>query len=286
MRLGCDMKIISDTAVRTGYDHASNSEAGQDYAMCGEHRGTSFAVVSDGCSTAGRTDVGARLLCLAARKCAGETCSKDYEMVQSHLRDIVSRQKQELALDDSDLYATCLMAYVRGDEVRVLVYGDGVLAVRYRDGYGRLEHYEWSYNSPPFPMSSEEDLRRMVERESRLCVTRHRIAPERSQTSPSKEVDTVPLGQRQRTGFCARVFDVKALADVALFTDGVDKVMSDAHAMPWDEVVADLMAFHPTPTSEGWARTSMNGFCARVERVGYKVYDDLSCAVLHFDHDQ
>lgn len=278
------MKIISDTAVRTGYDHASNSEAGQDYAMCGEHRGTSFAVVSDGCSTAGRTDVGARLLCLAARKCAGETCSKDYAIVQSHLRDIVSRQKQELALDDSDLYATCLMACVRGDEVRALVYGDGVLAVRYRDGSGCLEHYEWSYNSPPFPMSSEEDIRRMVERESHLYVTRRRISPSRSQTSPSEEVDAVPL--RQRAGFCARTFDVKALTDLALFTDGVDKVMFDAYTMPWDEVVSDLMAFRSTPTSEGWARTSMNGFCARVERVGYKVYDDLSCAVLHFDHDQ
>jgi hypothetical protein len=277
------MKIISDTAVRTGYDHGSNSETGQDYAMCGEHRGTSFAVVSDGCSMAGRTDIGARLLCLAARKCAGETSVRDYAMVLRHLRDIVSRQKQELALDDSDLYATCLMACVREDEVRVLVYGDGVLAVRYRDGSGCLEHYEWGYNSPPFPMSSEEDLRRKVEMESHLSVTRQQISSSRSHTFPPESA-SVPL--LQHAGFCTRVFDAKSLADVVLFTDGVNKVMSDAGMMPWDDVVADLMAFSPSSTSEGWARKTMNGFCTRVERAGYKIYDDLSCAVLHFDHDQ
>lgn len=282
MRLGGAMKIISDTAVRTGYDHGNYSEPCQDYALSGEHRGTSFAVVSDGCSTAGCTDVGARLLCLAARKCAGETCSKDYAMVLRHLRDIVARQQQELALDDSDLYATCLMAVVREDEVRVLMYGDGVLAVRYRDGSGCLEHYEWGYNSPPFPMSSEDDIRRMVERESYLSVMRQQISSSRSHAFPP-EVYTVPLSQR--AGVCTRVFDAKALADVALFTDGVDKVMSDSFTMPWSEVVAGLMDFQPSPASEGWARKAMNGFCSWAERAGYKVYDDLSCATLHFVHD-
>lgn len=293
------MKIYSDAAVRTGRENVNCSRVAQDYALGGESNGTSFAVVSDGHAAFGRTDVGARLLCLAATRYAGERCTKDYALLGRRLRSFALRLKQTLRLDDSDLRATCLVVYAKGSKVQAHLYGDGVLAIRNRDGTLWLKNQVWSSNLLPLLTSTAKDVRYLVARGSSLTsmiATPGRTGDLRtvSDTAPLEHLMTIATPKRsgvleQMTAslghVCSYDLDASSLSDVALFTNGVGAVTSKDQTMPWETVVAELMGFSPSPVA-GWVRQSMNVFCNWAERSGYAIADDLSCSSLHFDHDK
>jgi hypothetical protein len=127
----------------------------QDYAIAGAHNGSSYAILSDGCSgkKVGEepgspfTDFGSRFLSRAARSCLPEPGrTLDY-------KEILERGIQMAAacrLKATALEATLLVAVQRNREIEVFQMGDGVVAAR-RRGTGEVHYTSLKFgNNAPF----------------------------------------------------------------------------------------------------------------------------------------
>jgi hypothetical protein len=109
----------------------------QDYAMSNERKagqivGQPFVVVSDGCSTAIHTDIGARLLTIAARP----HIFKPFD-TNAFLYGVITGANtfcRTLELPVEALTATLMVAKVEGDNFHVLVVGDGTIAYKNKNG--------------------------------------------------------------------------------------------------------------------------------------------------------
>ena len=96
----------------------------QDYAVAGSR----VAVISDGCSSAPHSDVGARLLAHAALAAAPET------FVSGAWLNAPQSTQRRMGLPAASLDATVVIASAGDDRVEVTMFGDGVVAARRCDG--------------------------------------------------------------------------------------------------------------------------------------------------------
>lgn len=113
----------------------------QDYAVVG----TRAAVVSDGCSSAPHSDVGARLLAHAALGASDEA------LVSGAWLEAPRRAQRRLGLPDASLDATLVVASAGDDRIEVTMFGDGVVAARRSDGGLTLIEVGFDESAPPYP---------------------------------------------------------------------------------------------------------------------------------------
>ena len=116
-------KIHADCAFHIGSQHLRNGLPCQDYAIAGDLPDRAYAVVSDGCSSGGRTDVGARLISLAAAK-----AFRSQNIDIGHFVYGIDSASAFFDLNQSDMLATLLSMSVTQDEVFIRVQGDGVVS--------------------------------------------------------------------------------------------------------------------------------------------------------------
>jgi len=103
----------------------------QDYALAGlAAAGLPYAIVTDGCSSSPRSDVGARLLAIAAEQqlCSGNE-SPNPERIIARAGQLADALRLNSCLD-----ATLLYAWSQHDCTEVVLSGDGVIATRRDDG--------------------------------------------------------------------------------------------------------------------------------------------------------
>lgn len=127
--------VLSDGAFLTGQRHFLQALPGQDYALAGQSQGLAWGVVSDGCSSSGHTDVGARLWAHAGAA-----------VLQRHGLGIVPEVSRfaQLALQEAspllerfaydDGFATLGLVASDGRRAGAALFGDGVLMALQRDG--------------------------------------------------------------------------------------------------------------------------------------------------------
>lgn len=269
------MIVIScDDASTVGHAHSAKGEVGQDYALSGSARSdVSYAVVSDGCSSGGRTDVGARLLGLFMREYASSCSarlfpSESYDDLTGHLRSFCRRQQVDLRLERDDLFATALMVRADPCVTRVWVLGDGVVAARFRSGNGRLWKFEWSNNAPLYPAYEELELSQLAGQGAQLVIT-------------DADGNRSSHGVGEHHDACVLDFRTSELLDVAVFTDGVSQVRRGFEEASWSLVVGELMAFRNTRGV--FAKRRLMSYLSKLRSEGYRPEDDLSMAVVHFE---
>ena len=140
----------ADAAVLTGTRHGAVAAPCQDYALAAslgpQH---AIALVADGCSTGGHTDLGARAWVLAALAALQR---RDGLVPAAVLQRMVlaraGRILQALAFEDA--FATLGVLQAHGDEVRAAFWGDGALLARHRDGSLTLVNLQYGDNAPPY----------------------------------------------------------------------------------------------------------------------------------------
>lgn len=137
----------TDAAFIVGHAHHDKAQPCQDYALSGSTGSRAWAVVADGCSTGGRTDLGARLWAHAAQALltseASEAAVQSLDAFASALR--MHQAACLPGLVPADLLATLLVADVRNGRLRVLAFGDGCVVLRHKDG--RVHAIEMSYEN-------------------------------------------------------------------------------------------------------------------------------------------
>lgn len=121
----------------------------QDYARCSRKEDTRIqAVLADGCSTAPDTDIGARCLVLAS----------DLPRFNDILM-VADRGRQALFLHPLSLDATLLRLRAVEGRILVEVSGDGVVAMRRKDGLLESWHFEYPDGYPGYLSYAQDDAR-------------------------------------------------------------------------------------------------------------------------------
>jgi hypothetical protein len=164
----------SDSAMLTGSEHYRVAECGEDYALHGEDVGRAWGVVADGCSDAGRSDVGARLWALAVDAAIRRS---DRQMMEAILEggsvaQAMSRITPALppGVEQADMPATvcCVVA----DERRAagMLCGDGALLAIYANGSVEMVSHNFTRNMPFYPwyLSSEAFMESLIRRSNEM----------------------------------------------------------------------------------------------------------------------
>lgn len=146
-----NLKLGADSAFIIGQTHHDTAKPCQDYALSGCRRDLAWTVLADGCSTGGRTDLGARVWAHAGERALSEAGMRAMAGARECADLVHARAHPFLApLQVEDGYATLLMAASDGETAKVLAFGDGVVAARYRDGRLKFWDINYSLNAPRY----------------------------------------------------------------------------------------------------------------------------------------
>ena len=134
-----------DSYFQIGQVHLRTGVPCQDYADVNISEDRAQIVVSDGCSTAGKTDIGSRL---AVR-------SRLYNPSADASIEHMIALKVMLSLDLRDLYSTCLYAYINKEgRGNINISGDGVVVFKCKNNKLIAFKYEWEDNRPYYTIYS------------------------------------------------------------------------------------------------------------------------------------
>lgn len=268
----------------------------QDYACAGKDvEGLPYAALCDGCSTSPDSDFGARLLAAAATHRLHSL--PVHESVEGHEHEILERADQAagvLGLPRHCLDATLLTArYATNEEgepgVRVSLRGDGVVAVRLRDG--RFHFYQVEHRrGAPFYLSYDlEPRRRAAYRDEfgdeafcRLYTSTWAVRP-RDGWIP--EATAIFSGRADDWFFHAAEYDL-----VVLMSDGVSSFQRavgtetsiSLESVPVELVVAQVVAVKGT-VGRFLQRRCHKFLTKYCEDNGWRHTDDFSAAAIWMD---
>jgi hypothetical protein len=138
----------ADSAFVTGRSHQDSARPCQDYALSGSARGMAWAIVSDGCSTGGHTDIGARLWSHAAQQIlmADRELPQSLDALHGALQQHAAPLLQPFAAEDA--YATLGIACSKGRQAHAALYGDGLVAALLRNGELHSWELHYELNAP------------------------------------------------------------------------------------------------------------------------------------------
>lgn len=262
------MRFSADCSFHIGAQHLRSGLACQDYALAEADPFRGRAVVSDGCSSGGKTDVGARIIAHAARQAWNEGAPISLTMKLA---------MTSLGLEESDLLATCLrleVECINGEaKAFVRIYGDGAAAFVRRDGTIRMVRAEWANNAPSYPVYGWDGYRRFIEAQGGpvaegFTIVNYEFGHEAVASYPNAAV---------ADGIMVK-FDGQLHA-AAVFSDGVCQV----DGMSWQEVVRELMAFKST--TGDFVKRRMNRFLRDAAERGKGPIDDISMAAISFEDE-
>jgi hypothetical protein len=272
------MRITADHAFHIGSQHLRGGMPCQDYAMSGGGGGFGAAIVSDGCSSGGRTDVGARIIAHSTAIALAASTRLEERTIDFHCRSTDLRAQGALCLKAEDMLATCAYVAVRGEIAMSRVIGDGVTAGLDRMGRLFMNRIDWARNMPVYRIYGiGDDYRSFIAAHggpdvpglSQHVHVRSEVRDEMIRHTTVEEA---------LHGVCVDVHP-STFKVLAVFSDGVTQV----DGMDWRDVVAELMAFK---SMEGdFVKRRMNRFLKDCLAHGKGPIDDISMAAIHLDHE-
>lgn len=126
---------LADHVYFDGVKHRLQEEVGQDFALSGVANGLSYGIVADGCSGAGRAELGARIWSHAAERILlgqGLPALQDPARLAESLVEEARPELSALPFDDG--FATLGLVAFDGKKGKAALYGDGVVLLLRRDG--------------------------------------------------------------------------------------------------------------------------------------------------------
>ncbi len=278
------MTIVSDHAFHIGEQHLRQGTPSQDYTATGTRsENAAFATLSDGCSSGGATDIGARLLVLATRRALSEASTLNPTLINRERDLYLETYRRTLELAPSDMLATSLWATLDSDTLTVNVTGDGVFALIFADDTP-VHFYEvsWDKNTPYYPAyrlsGLNEQFKQLHDSPTPLTVIRGQV------DNPIYTEDTyyIEPGLQGLTFTFARVGEMfpTPIIGVALFSDGVTQVDGYTTA----EVVGELTHFKST--SGQFFTRRLNRFLQDARKRGRGPLDDIAGAVLYDERNE
>ena len=289
------MKFGADCHFNIGAEHVSGGKPCQDYAISGNHDGIAFAIVSDGCSGGGNTDVGARLITLSAAAAIREhwdieknvTDASTAQAIEVRRRMVLGGIKETLKLERDDMLATELYVCLTSKGGYVHVWGDGVVAFVYVGGRIKLHRLDWPKSTPFYPSYIDSnDVPGFIDEHGGdvaspvLCeqVYEYVPAPEDRLSATSTVFHSIVDGIKG-IHFPITADELNQLAFVVVFSDGVTRMDN----VDWKDAALDLLNFK---TATGvFAKRRMINFVREVRKKGRGPLDDIAFGVVSIVHD-
>jgi hypothetical protein len=283
--------VHADSHFTIGRNHLNNGKPCQDYATAADlPGGGAYAIVSDGCSTGGETDVGSRILTLSTAQAIREHWSTSRTTHTPGTTDhIAVRQRvvsaaacSVLGCQPSDMYATCIYIYASRDGGFAHIQGDGVVAWKYTDGRVGMVRYDWANNMPFYPAYADDNYRQFIDVSGGDINTLRVTSQTWEQSAP--EADLVHVDSRSYSlGQGIRGLTIPLPPGVrffGVFTDGVTLVQE----WDWKAVVTELLDF---PTTKGaFAKRQLIWFVRDTQGIGKGPFDDLAYAVIDLEGEE
>ena len=141
----------ADSAFVIGQSHHDNAKPCQDYALAGVNPTLAWAVVCDGCSTGGHTDLGARMWAHATQACLqghGLASTGDLATLRQAVRKAAEPLLAPFKFDDG--YATVVLVASDGRRAQAIAFGDGLIAAKHRDGSLQFWDLQYEANAPMY----------------------------------------------------------------------------------------------------------------------------------------
>lgn len=288
-------KLSADHHFSIGHEHVTGGKPCQDHALSMFDDTMACAVISDGCSTAGETDMGARVLTFGAvaairayharhEENAFLSDANEYGViteVSAQQRIVLGTVRHALGLARNDMLATCGYAFATREGAVIHLDGDGVITTKFRDGSLSMNRFNWA-RAPFYPQYREESGGAGYMREYEDLLTPALTEECWSFNLSTKDyvldvttTHTVTDGMRGITKSLSKEELTDDIDSIAVFTDGVFRVDST----DWKDVVVDLMAFK---TTEGvFAKRRMIRALKDFRAKGKGPMDDIAYAVIH-----
>jgi serine/threonine protein phosphatase PrpC len=141
--------INTDTFIEIG----SNHQICEDYIISGNDLHTNYIILSDGCSTAKNSEMGARLLTYLAKQYLKyhnhiSLEQKDANVMGQWIIHNAEMTMRQLGLERSCLDATLIISYVYKKLIHIYMYGDGVIVMKDRSGEIKIVTVDYTQNTP------------------------------------------------------------------------------------------------------------------------------------------
>lgn len=282
------MILHTDHHFIIGQNHVGLGMPCQDHALSGLIQQRAFAVVSDGCSGGGHTDIGSRLITTSTLKAMKMILPHDRDFIEEHISTIYdvacaigNSAGQHLGLSSRDMLATQLFAIVEpSGKCSISIYGDGAIAFVNTDGEMTIHTFEWKNNFPFYP---HEDRRRFIEvhggkDELSLTQTIYSLLPNGTIDFKADRTFTCEAGCNG-ISFITDVITQKT-AFVCLFSDGYAQVDKTDQL----DVIRSLVAFKTVAGT--FVKRRLIRFARDSKHDGAAgPLDDMGMAVIAIDHE-
>jgi len=249
--------IVSDSYFTIGDLHIRSGKPCQDYSIARVMEDRAIAIVSDGCSSGGLVDVGARILAHA--------------MLSSYIEHqavniVVDTLRKMMRLEWEDMLATLVYVYIEPSCSRLVFFGDGsavinyvdhteLILVKYESGAPYYYSYKLSNNYDDYlTMQCQKKISVMTCIDSNL--TMKEITPEEASSGIFIELED-------------------NLVSVTIFSDGISSFTN----VDWMEACEELTYFK-NMTGE-YLKRRMARAIQDYNKQGIKMMDDIAGASLY-----
>ncbi len=273
--------VSADAFFGIGTQHVRSGLPCEDYALAHAAPGYAYAIVSDGCSSGGQTDVGARLVAHVTARAIADTYEAggplDADAIQARVLVLQREGRVLLSLREHDMLATLAIAYVSPIGGFVRIVGDGAVVCAYDDGSMQLSRFTWDGNMPYYPSYADGSHDAFIAAQGG-DLAQVRLTEERCLVRSGMQTCTsVPYTLAEGMQGITLRFGQDELAHmrmVGVFSDGVTQVQG----VPWVQAVRDLVAFKSL--AGAFLKRRMIRQLKTYEQGGTEPYDDVAGAVL------
>lgn len=267
-----EYKISIDSVLAIGKTH----KVCEDYILHGDDP-FPFVILSDGCSSAKHTDVGARLLAHAVRSTLHrisivDTFDDEALMAfKETFHGMVKASLNSVGMDVSSAYATLSVMFIHDDYIHIIQFGDGAIFHAGTDWRTAIETSKYDGNAPFYPMYSNTEV---YEGEHPEVV--RTVAIYDSETWESIAENTVAS---QSTKVLHRRFPVSKTKMIMVASDGVDSFFDRVNnrTLSVKDVAVEVLDI-PNGKGEFLLRqmSSRKGVLNEFKKLGIDNLDDLS----------
>jgi serine/threonine protein phosphatase PrpC len=236
--ISLDSMNISESYTKIGTTHRRN----EDSLLNIETDKYKASIVSDGCSSGNRSDIGSMIHCAAFERFVNDISAEDNELsnntLSKYLAHIVVLKEQynnvfagseQYKLNDESLLATIVMNLIpkNGDRFYLTMIGDGVILLRDRNNPDKWDYIRVDYenNAPAYPIylvekDNQEAYRKQIG-EPIANIERGWITLSDKQTDYYNEPE-------KKTGFAPHMFNYsKDKYDLCIMaTDGLESCVA------------------------------------------------------------
>jgi len=258
--------IATDIFIEIGSQH----KVCEDYIISGM-KPEPYIILSDGCSSSNDTEMGARILCHLAKQYlryrAEDLHDIDYKKMGRWIIHNAEMAARQMGLKVSCLDATLIVSFFIDGQIKIFMYGDGVVAIK-RGKSIEILKFDFSNNAPYYLSYRIDDHRNELYHQmgNDLIIKTH---------VPTFADNVI----RYAYDFSIeQTWNVSELDALFISSDGLTSFIDDnptaRTSHPVEEVIEPFMAFKGTKGE--YLKRRMKNALKKLGEMGIVHFDDLS----------